>query len=39
MHIYPIYIGIFKRLSQLNFKIHKVDRQECLVIDGDIVYH
>jgi hypothetical protein len=38
-HTYPISISTFERLDRFDFKIHKVDHQECLVVDGDVASH
>jgi hypothetical protein len=32
-------MSIFERLSQFNFKIHKIGHQERLIINEDITYH
>jgi hypothetical protein len=37
MHIYPTFISIFKRLSQLDLDIHEVDHQKRLVVDEDVI--
>jgi hypothetical protein len=39
MNTYSIYMNIFKRLGWLDFEIHKVDYQECFIIDKYVVYH
>jgi hypothetical protein len=38
-YVYPISISIFKRLSRFDVKIHKVDHQNRLAIDGDVASH
>jgi hypothetical protein len=32
-------MNISEKLSQFNFKIHEVDHQESIIIDGDVVSH
>jgi hypothetical protein len=39
MNIYPISISIFERLGRFDLKIYKVDHQERLAVDKDIVYY
>jgi hypothetical protein len=39
MYVYLILIIIFKRLSRFDLEIYKVDHQERLTIDGDIISH
>jgi hypothetical protein len=31
-------MSIFERLSRLDLEIHEVSHQECLVINGDVVF-
>jgi hypothetical protein len=33
IHTHPIHMSIFKRLSQIDLKIHEVGHQEHIVID------
>jgi hypothetical protein len=43
MSIHPMNIGTtintLEKLSQLNLEIHKIDYQEHLIIDEDVIYH
>jgi hypothetical protein len=32
-------INTSEKLSQLNLQIHKIDHQEYLIIDKDVIYH
>jgi hypothetical protein len=31
-------MSIFERLSRLDLKIYEVSHQECLAVDGDVVF-
>jgi hypothetical protein len=35
-HTHPISISISERLIRLDLKIHEVDHQECIAVDGDV---
>jgi hypothetical protein len=39
MYAHLTSISTFERLSHLDFEIHKVDHQEHIVVDGDVVSH
>jgi hypothetical protein len=39
MYAHLIFISIFKILSRLDLKIHKVSHQERLTVDGDVVFN
>jgi hypothetical protein len=39
MHAHPIHMSTSERLSRFDLGIHKVDHQERLVVDGDVVSH
>jgi hypothetical protein len=39
MYIYLNFMSISKRLSQLDFKIHKVNHQDCIAVDRDVTSH
>jgi hypothetical protein len=39
MYVHPISMVTFERLGRLDFKIHEVDHQGCLAIDGDVASH
>jgi hypothetical protein len=32
-------MSTFERLSRLDLKIHEVGHQECLAVDGDVIFH
>jgi hypothetical protein len=38
-YAHPTLMSTSKRLSRLNFEIHKVGHQECLTVDGDVASH
>jgi hypothetical protein len=33
------YMSTFERLSRLDLKIHEVNHQERLTVDGDVTFH
>jgi hypothetical protein len=39
MYAYPIPMSTSKRLNRLDLKIHEVDHQERLTVDGDVASH
>jgi hypothetical protein len=39
MHVHPIPMSTFKRLSQLNLEIYEVGHQERIAVDGDVASH
>jgi hypothetical protein len=39
MYIYLNFMSISKRLSRLDFKIHKVSHQERIIVDRDVTSH
>ncbi len=39
MHVHPIPMSTFERLSQLDLEIHKVDHQKYLIINRDDASH
>jgi hypothetical protein len=38
-HAHHIPMSTFERLSRFDLKIHEVGHQECLAVDGDVVFH
>jgi hypothetical protein len=38
-HVHSTLRSISERLMQLDLKIHKIDHQERIAVDGDIVFH
>jgi hypothetical protein len=39
VHIHPISMSTFKRLSRLDLEIYEVGHQERLAIDEDVAFH
>jgi hypothetical protein len=39
MYVYLTLMSISERLSQLDFKIHKVNHQDCIAVDRDVTSH
>jgi hypothetical protein len=38
-YAYPISMSIFKRLNRLDLEIHEVSHQECIAINGYVIFH
>jgi hypothetical protein len=38
-HAHPTHMTTSERLDRLDLEIHEVDHEECLTVDGDVVYH
>jgi hypothetical protein len=39
MYAHPTPISTYERLSRFDREIHKVNHQERLIVDGDIIFH
>jgi hypothetical protein len=39
MYAHPTHMSTCERLSRLDLKIHKIDRQKCLTVDRYVTFH